>query len=121
MDIRINQRDTLVGGEDIIQFGGVRLEELPTGRDIVEEVLHTEVTTHRTSHGLLIDNLRTSNRDLCTKLIFRHARLQFHLGDSSNGGQRLSPETHRMKGKKVVCLFDLRSGMPLKGQTGIRR
>ena len=53
MDVRIYEYDPFEGRQDITQFGGVRLQELPSGRDIEEEVLHLEATAHRTGDGFL--------------------------------------------------------------------
>ena len=52
-DLRIHQYDTFKGCQDIIQLCSIRLQELPSGRNIEEEILYQEVTAHRTSHGLL--------------------------------------------------------------------
>ena len=75
MDIGIHQRNTLIGGEDIVQFGGIRLQELPTGRDVIKEVLNTEITTHRAGHRLLVNHLRTGNGKLGSNLVSRHTGL----------------------------------------------
>ena len=53
MDVGIYEYDPFESRQDITQFGGIRFQELPTGRDIKEEVLHLEVTAHRTGYGLL--------------------------------------------------------------------
>ena len=53
MDVGIYEYDPFESRQDITQFGGIRFQELPAGRDIKEEVLHLEVTAHRTGYGLL--------------------------------------------------------------------
>ena len=53
VNIGIHQYDTLEGLEDITEFRGIRLEELPSGRNIIEKILHLECTAHRTGGRFL--------------------------------------------------------------------
>ena len=119
MDIGINQNNPLEGRQDITQLRGVCLQEFPSGRHVEEQVLHLEVTTHRTGHRLLREYLRTCDDQLCTYLVFLTACLQLNLRHRCNGSQGLTTETHRVEGKEIGCLLDLRGGMTLKGETGI--
>ena len=57
INLRIDEDDTLKGRQDIVEFRGIRFEELPAGRYIEKEVLHLEVTTHRAGRRLLPDHL----------------------------------------------------------------
>ena len=52
-NLRIHQGDALKGSQDIIQFGGVRLEELSSSRNIIEDVAHREDGSHGTGTRLL--------------------------------------------------------------------
>ena len=120
VEVRINQDDTLEGDEDVAEFGGIRLEELPPGGYIVKEVLHLEVTAYGTCRRLLTDHLRRSYLQPCTHFVVGPARQQFHLGHCCDGGQGLTTEAHRVKGEEVVGLTDLRCGVTLERESGIR-
>ena len=45
-DSGINQCYALKGSDDVVEFGGVRLQELAPYRDIIEQILHHEVATY---------------------------------------------------------------------------
>ena len=53
VDGGIHECDPLEGGQDITEFGGVGLQELPTRGNVEEEILDLEVTTHGTGDGFL--------------------------------------------------------------------
>ena len=53
MNVRIDEHDALKGLKDIAEFSGVGLEELPSGRDILKEVVHLKAATHRSGSGFL--------------------------------------------------------------------
>ena len=53
MDVGIDEHDALESLEDIAEFGGVGLEELPSGWDIIKEVVHLKAATHRSGSGFL--------------------------------------------------------------------
>jgi hypothetical protein len=42
MNVRIDEHDAFKGLEDIAKFSGVGFEELPSGWDIIEEVVYLE-------------------------------------------------------------------------------
>ena len=54
----INQGYALEGSENVVKLGGVRLEELPPRRHVVEYVFNREVAAHGARHRLLPYNLR---------------------------------------------------------------
>jgi hypothetical protein len=72
----IHEYDPLEGGQDITEFGGVGLQELPSSGYVEKEVLDLEVTAHGTGDRLLRLHLRTCNPDTGTYLILFTARLQ---------------------------------------------
>ena len=119
MDIGIDQNDALEGGEDVAEFGGVGLQELPACRHVEEEVIDLEVTTHRTGGRLLSRHLRACYHQTRTYLILLTAREQLYLSHSSDRGQGLTTESHGAKGKEIVGLEDLGGGMALERETGI--
>ena len=53
IDVGIDEYDTFESRQDIIQLGGIGLEELTTGRDIEEQVADEKTTTHRTGTWFL--------------------------------------------------------------------
>ena len=55
-NFRIDKYDTLKSREDIIQFRGIGLQELPACRHIKEEVLNLEVRTYRTGSRFLTNH-----------------------------------------------------------------
>ena len=55
-----------------------------------------------------------------TQFLISQSGFQFHFCHSCDGSQRLTTETHGMQGKKIGSLTDLRSGMALKSESGIR-
>ena len=116
---RVDQYDALEGREDIIQLGGICLEELPAGGNIVKEVVDTEIAAYRTGHRLLTDHPRGMERQTGAYLVAGHARGEHHLRHGSDGGQRLAAEPHGVKGEEIVGLADFRCGMPFESQAGI--
>jgi hypothetical protein len=55
--VRIDEDDTLESHEDIVQLRGIRLQELPSHRHIIEEVLDLEVAAHGTGGRFLRQHL----------------------------------------------------------------
>ena len=119
MDIGINEYDTFESCQDIIQLGSIRLQELTTRRHIEEQVINLEITSHRTGNRLLSSDLRPSNRDLGSYLIFLSTCLQFNLCHGSNRSQSLATESHGVQGKQIVGLRDLRCSMALERESCI--
>ena len=119
VDVGIDEHDALKSLKDIAEFGGVGLEELPPGWDIIEEVVHLETAPYWSGCGFLRHHLRGGYLDASADLVVCHTGEQFHLCHSSDGGEGLTTESHRMEGKEIVGLADLRRSMTLKSQTGI--
>ena len=119
MNAGIDQHNALEGGQDIAELRRIRLQELTTGGHIEEEVLDLEVTAYRTGGWFLAHHLRTGHQQAGAYLIFPTACQQFDMGDGSNRRQGLTTEAHRMEGKEIVGLTDLRGGMALERKTGI--
>ena len=120
VDVRIDQHDTLKGLEDIAEFGGVGLEELTPSRDIIEQIVHLETAAQGSGCWFLSHHLRGCYLQTRANLILSHTGQEFHLSDSSNRGEGLPTESHRMEGEEVVSLADLRCRMALESQTGVR-
>ena len=53
IDVGIDEYDTLESRQDIIQLGGIGLEELTTGRDIEKQVADEETAADRTGTRFL--------------------------------------------------------------------
>ena len=119
VNIGIDENNPFVGCQDITQLCDVRLQEFPSCRYVEEQILHFEVTAHRTRYRLLREHLRSCNHQLRTYLIFLTAGLQLHLRHGCNRGQRLATEAHRVEGKEISGLLDFRGGMTLERETGI--
>ena len=117
--VRIDEDDTLESHEYIVQLRGIRLQELPSHRHIIEEVLDLEVTAHRTGGRLLSHHLRSRQRQSRAHLVASLAGGQLHLGHGGDRRQRLTTETHRLEGEEVVGTAYLRRRMALEGQSGI--
>ena len=56
-DVGIDESDAFVCRKDIVQFGGIGLQELTSCRDIEEEVVNNEVTAYWTRDRLLLHHL----------------------------------------------------------------
>ena len=57
VDMRVYKHDALEGSHDIVQFRGIRLEELPPCRHVEEEVLYQEIASLLTGDRLLVEHL----------------------------------------------------------------
>ena len=117
----VDEHDALVGSEDIVEFGTVRLEEFPSCGNVEEEVLDLELAALRTSHRLLSHEARPVNAELGAHLLFLSPRGQGHLGNGGDGGQGFASETHGMEVEEVAGASDFRCGMPLEGESRIGR
>ena len=117
--VGIDEHDALEGCENVRKLGGIALEELAACRNVVEEVLDTEVAADRTGSGFLADDTGACYAKTGAQLVVGSAGEQLDLGNCGNTGQGLATESHRMEGEEVVGLADFGSGMTLEGQTGI--
>ncbi len=79
MNVWIDQDNPLKGHQDIVQFRGIGLQELPTSRNIKEKVINPEITAHRTSNRLLPYNTRSLQHQFCTYFFPLHTSDKFHL------------------------------------------
>ena len=118
-NLRIHQGDALKGCQDIIQFGGVRLEELSSSRNIIEDVAHREDGSHGTGTRLLpfVSGSRDGNQS--SNLVTFLSGFQFHLRHCGDRGESLTTESHGAERKEIVCLADFRGRMTLESQSGI--
>ena len=119
-DLRIHQYDAFKSSQDIIQFCGIRLQELSASWHIKEKVFHLEVAPHRTCDRFLTNHLRTLQRQMNTYIVARHTRNQLNLRHRSDRRQCLTSESHGMEREEIVCLTNLRSSMTFEGQSCIR-
>ena len=115
----IDQHDALEGRQDIVQLGGVGLEELTAGGDVEEEVADREAAAHGTGARLVTLDTRGGQRETGAYLVGLAAGAQLDLRHGSDGRQGLATEAHGAQREEVVGLPYLRGGMPLEGQTGI--
>ena len=53
IDVGIDEYDTFESRQDIIQLGGIGLEELTTGRDIEKQIADKETAAHSTGTWFL--------------------------------------------------------------------
>ena len=95
--MRINQYYALKSIDDIIQFGGVRLQKLASCRYIEEEILNQEITSYRARTRFLIRKTTTRDRQMSTEIITRHACLRFYLRHRCNRCKCFSTKAHGMK------------------------
>ena len=56
-NVRIYQSDAFKSCDDVVQFGGVRLEELTPSWDVIKEIFDNKVTSHRTGARFLTREL----------------------------------------------------------------
>ena len=73
-NLRINQYNTLESGNDIVEFGGIRLQELTTGRDVKEEIADRKTASHTTRARLLPYYMGAGQRQTGTHLIILTTR-----------------------------------------------
>ena len=119
MYLRIHEDDTFKSLKDIVEFRGIRLQELPPCRYIIEKILHREITSYRTGNWSLRRDLATRNSNLRTYFIGCHPRLQYNLSHSGNRGKCLTTESHCVKSEKVVCLAYLGCSVTLERKASI--
>ena len=118
-DLRIYECDALESGDDIVQLGCVRLQELPAGGNVEEKVFHLEVAARRTGTRFLHDMLASGDGKHRSDLIFGTSGRQFYLRHGCDRGECFSAEAHRGEGKEVFGIADFRRGMTLKGYARI--
>ena len=119
-DFRIDQSNAFELCQNIIQFRLVGLQELATGRDIEEKILHIEITALRTGNRFLTLYFRAGNTQGSSQLLAFQTGTQLHLSYGRNRSQSLSTESHCLKGKQIGRFANLGGGMAFKSQTGIR-
>ena len=117
--LRIDQHDALEGCQDVVQLGGIGLQELTTGRDIEEQVAHSKRAAYRTGARLLTLHPRCREGQTGAYLIVLPTSAQLYLCHGGNRGQRFTTEAHGMQREQVVGFPDFRRGMTLESQTGI--
>ncbi len=115
-DVGVDEHDALEGRDDIVEFGGVRLQELPACGHVIKQILDEEVGTLGTRAGLLSHKPRPGDGEVCAQVGTAQTRLEFHLCHCRDGSQGLAPEAHGMEVEEVVGHPDLRRGVPLERQ-----
>ena len=118
-EARVDECDALEGRQDVVEFGGIALEELTAGRDVVEQVAHGDAGADGTGTGLLALDTRGSELEEYADLVGGTARAQLYLRHGDDGRQGLAAEPHGMEAEEVVGLSDFRRGMALEGQPGV--
>ena len=94
MDIGIYENNTFECRNDIVEFGGVGLQELPACRNIEEEIAYKEVASYGASARLLSCNLTSCKRQLGTDILRFKTSLELHLRNGSDRRKSLATEAH---------------------------
>ena len=115
-NVGVDECDALECGDDIVEFGGVRLEELAAYGDVVEEVADGEVATYGALHGFLRHEARTGDGECRAEVVVGSACAQFHLSYGGDRSERLTAEAHRVQIEEVVGLAYLRRGVTFERQ-----
>jgi hypothetical protein len=74
VNVGIDEHNALKGLKDIAEFRSVGLEELTTGRDIVEQIIHLETAAHGTGSRLMGYHPRGGYLEARTYLIVSQTR-----------------------------------------------
>ena len=119
-DFWIDQSNAFELCQNIVQFRLIGLQELATGRNIEEKILHIEITSLRTGNRFLTLYFRAGNAQGSSQLLAFQTGTQLHLSHGRYGSQSLSTESHCMKGKQIGRFANLGGGMAFESQTGIR-
>ena len=119
INIRIDQSYTLKFLDDIRKLGLVAFQELATGRNIEEEVLHHKVGTCGTIIKLLSYDTPPLNSQTGAQFGLRGTGAQGYLRYGSDTGQGLATKAHSGETEKVCGLGYLARRMTFKGQAGI--
>ena len=91
----------------VLEFYIVRLEELASGRHIVEKVTHAEVRASRSGDLLCGQMTGVGEIDLAAQLVLLPSCLQGHLRHSRNGCQGLTSEAECKYVVQVFCCAEL--------------
>ena len=67
--VGVDEGDALKGCDDIVEFGGVRLEELAAHGHVVEEVADGEVATYGALYRSLRHKARAGDAERCAEIV----------------------------------------------------
>ena len=104
---------------DMAQFYTILFQEVATGGNIKEKVLHRQRRARRASRRLLGDDMRAFNLHHGAQLAIVQPCAQFHLGYCGYRGQRLAAEAHCMDGEEVVRTVYLAGSVALEAEPGV--
>ena len=93
----------------MLEFDIVGLEELSPGRDIVEEIADTEISSPWSRNLLCCKALRVRELHLTSHLVFLATGLERDLGYSRNRGKSLSTEAESQDMLQIFCRMKLGS------------
>ena len=120
-DLGIGERQLRGDARDLPRLGPVRLQELPSRRQIVEEVVDLDDRAWRGRHFLLGRNEAAVHTHFGAAVAVARARPQREVRNGGDRRQRLAAEPVRQDGGEVVGPADLARGMTLERQPRIIR
>ena len=113
-DLRMRQGHAVELIQHVLHLHAIALQELATGRYVVEEVAHREGGARCTGHGLLRAHTAAFDQDAHADLLILLAGPELHLRDGRDTGQGFAPEPLGAQGAQVVGLADLAGGVALE-------
>ena len=118
-DVRMRQGHPLELVDHMLQLHAIALQELATGRHVVEQAAHGDGGARCAGHGLLCAHLAAFHQHPGAQLFAVLAGAQLHLGDGRDARQCLAAEALGAHGVQVVGQADLAGGVPLEAQPRI--
>ena len=105
----------------VAQFHRIRLQEIPPGWHVEEQVLDVKRRAHRRRLHPFLHGFVSTAPDHRRHLVPCHLRGQFHVGNRRDGGQGFPPEPFGRQGKQIFGTGQLGSRVALEARLRIRR